>query len=313
VHIVECREERRCDVGNVVNIALVLHDRILQGFEDPALRHIAEAARLLDADGIVRNPVAVVVDRLAHLEGETVVALNERHAVRDDCILSVGLFVNVDIRDFRELIHEKVALVAQIVCLRTVRLGKHDILVEPRYFLCNAVDLADLDAHLVILCRDLILQLLRPRLDAVDEVVPLRQDCRPRRRIARIVGEVDPRAVKLLHRIENAGLFGIIEDALHFIVVRLIGLIEILRRGLGPILLIGVDIARAVQRDHINAAADVDIPIEGRALLIVRRRGVNALARVPLRRGIRDIVADGIERELIVLDAPHHCIESGKS
>ena len=240
------------------------------------------------------------------------VALDERHAVRDDGVLSVRLLIDIDVCDLRELIHEEIALVTQVVRLAAVILGEHNVLVEDGDLFRNIVCLADLDAHLIVLCIDLILQLTCAGLDAVDEVVALRDDRRTRRRVARVVGEVDPGAVELLHRIEDARLLCVVKDRLCLIVVGLVRLIEVLRRGLRPELLVRVDVACTVQRDDIDTAADVDTPIEGRPLLIVRRRRVHALTRVPLCRGVGNVVPGRVKRQLVVLDAPHHRIESGK-
>ena len=115
-----------------------------------------------------------------------------------------------------------------------------------------------------------------------------------------------------MHRVLDSRLLRIVEDRLYLVVVRLICLVEILCRVLRPILLVRVNVARTVQRDDIHAAADIDPAVERRPFLIVRRRRVHTLTRVPLRRGIRNVVTRGIKRELIVLDPPHHRIESGK-
>ena len=240
------------------------------------------------------------------------VALDERHAVRDDGVLSVRLLIDIDVCDLRELIHEEITLVAQVVRLAAVILGEHDVLVEDGDLFRNIVCLADLDAHLIVLCIDLILQLTCACLDAVDEVVALCDDRRTRRCIARIVGKIDPCAVELLHRIEDTRLLCVVKDRLRLIVVGLVRLIEVLRRCLRPELLVRVDVACTVQRDDIDTAADVDTPIEGRPLLIVRRRRVHALTRVPLCRSISNVVPGCVKRQLVVLDAPHHRIESGK-
>ena len=69
-------------------------------------------------------------------------------------------------------------MVAQVVCLAAVRLREHDVLVELCDLLREIIELTQLDADLVILCRDLGLQLLGARLDAVDEIVALRNDRR---------------------------------------------------------------------------------------------------------------------------------------
>ena len=175
VYAVKRRKERRRDVGKIVNIALVLHDRILQCPQDTALRDIADTARFLNAQRIVVDAIAYVVDRRAHLDGEVAVALDECHAVRDDGVLAVCLLIDIDIRDLRELVHEEIALVTQVVRLAAVILGEHDVLVEDSDLFRDTVCLADLNAHFIVLRLDLILQLTCTRLDAVDEVVALRQ------------------------------------------------------------------------------------------------------------------------------------------
>ena len=151
MHIVECCEKGCGYVRKLVDMSLVLHDCILQRLQNAALRDIADAARLLDAQGVVRDPVLLVVDRRAHLERQRAFALYERHAVRHDCILPVCFLVNIDVRNLGELVYKEIALVAQIVRLAAVRLGKHDVFVEPCDFLGKAVDLADLNPHLIVL------------------------------------------------------------------------------------------------------------------------------------------------------------------
>ena len=68
VHVVECREKGRRDVRELVNVSFVLHDRILQGLQNAALRDVANAARLHHADREIGDPVLLVVDRLTQLE-----------------------------------------------------------------------------------------------------------------------------------------------------------------------------------------------------------------------------------------------------
>ena len=178
VHIVERREQSRGDVRQLVDMSLVLHDGVGECLENAALRDVADAARLHDADGEVGDAILFIVDRRTQFKRQRTLALNERHAVRDDRVLPVRLLIDIDVRDLGELVDKEVTLVAQVVCLAAVRLREHDVLVELCDLLREIIELAQLDADLVILCRDLGLQLLGARLDAVDEIVALRNDCR---------------------------------------------------------------------------------------------------------------------------------------
>ena len=77
VYIVERREKCRRDVGEFVDVPLVLYDRVLQCLQDAALRDVGDTARLPDAQGVVRDSVRDVVDRLTHFECHRALALYE--------------------------------------------------------------------------------------------------------------------------------------------------------------------------------------------------------------------------------------------
>ena len=99
MHIVEGRKKRCGDICKLIDMPLVLHNRILKCFQNTALRNISNASCLDNADRIVRNSVFLAVDRLTQLKRQRVLSLDERHAVRDDRILSVCFLIDIHIRN----------------------------------------------------------------------------------------------------------------------------------------------------------------------------------------------------------------------
>ena len=308
MHGIERREHEARDVRHLVEIALVLGDRVHLRLH-AAVRREKSDAGLLDVDGVVADAVLIVLYGRGHLERELVDAVHHRDAVRDDGVHAVVVLVDVEVHVFREVVDDEIALVAEVVRARARRLGRHDILVELDELIRVVVDLRDAEAHVLILGVDLLLQLLRRCLDAVGEHVALLDDGRAVARGRGARREIVPRIVELGDGVLNARVARVVEDGLDLVVVRLLRLIVLLLRRLRPVLLVRVDIACTLDRGRVDARADHDLPIDGRDLLAARGGEVDALARIALRPGVRDVVPCRIEGELVRVDAPHHRVE----
>ena len=294
VHGVERREHEAGDIRHLVEITLVLGDRIHLRLH-AAVRRDEGDAGLLDVDGVVADAVHIVHLRLRHRERELVDAVHHRDAVRDDGVHALVILVDVEVHVFREVVDDEVALVSQVVRARARRLGRHDVLVELDKLVGVVVDLRDTQAHIIILRIDLRLQLLRRRLNAVGEHVAFLDDSRAVARGRGARREVVPRVVELGDRVLDARVARVVEDGLDFVVVRLLRLVVLLLRRLRPVLLVRVDVARALDGGRVDARADHNLPIDGRDLLSARGGEIDALARIALRRGVRDVVPRRVE------------------
>jgi hypothetical protein len=138
------------------------------------------------------------------------------------------------------------------------------------------------------------IDLIRRRAKARRQVADAGQRHLPRRRILRLVGDVDEGVEHLLRRVAEAGLAGL-EDLLELLQLIAAGAVGS-RQRLGQRRFAGQEVAvRAAHGGDVDALAE-----KAAAGLLAGRRGeLDLLARVAGRVGVGDVVAGDLQRRVV--------------
>ena len=309
--IVELRHESRRDARELIHIGLVFLDGVHGSLQFAVARH-EERVRVLEDQGVVVDAVALVLNWTVHLELEPRDAVDDRSSARYDLVHAVLHLVDMQAHVLRQLVHQEIALIAEIVRHRAVRLGKGDILVEIDDLFRDVVDVRHVRFHLAIYEIELFLHALRRFLQAIGKLLARLDDGNALRRLTRVDAQIVPCAVELMQLILDSILLGIVEYGLDLVVISLAQLRIGLCRLFLPILLIGKKITGARQGLGIDAGADLEAAEQAGMVECPRRRQVHALAGVALRIRVRDIVPYRIKGELVLVNTANHRVQSGK-
>ena len=308
-------EHKRRHRGNIINIRFTYSDSLHIAAETAGSGVVNDIA-LSDVNRVIGyaviNAVFFAGNAVRQLQSQFRNAVDERDAFAVDGEFAIGLFGYDDLHVLRQIINQKIALIAEIVRVIAGNLPRGDLLIDVDNFICQFVDFVEPNANLIVSGFDLILQLNGAVLHHVGNNFTLLDDVDAIGGSAGVRRQIDPRLIKLHHRVLNAGAGAVVENRLKFIVIDLNGFEIIIRRGFLPELFIGINIAGAHNGFGIDAGAYLNETVRRRLLKTVSRCQIDPLTRIAFRARVYDVMTGRILHQLMCENAAHHCIETGE-
>ena len=309
--VVEGSQQEGCHTGHLINIALILGNCLKLSLQLTATRRV-DSTRLLDDDIIIIQAVFLVVLRGRHFQINLGNAVDQGSAVAYQRVHAVAGLVNGDIGHLRQLVHNQIPLVTQIIGISAICLDAGNILVQLYNLSQKAIHSFHTEGDIVIEGVNLLLHLIGCNLQCLGEILPRIDDILTAGIAAGRSGAILPGLIEFLHGILDAGILGIIENGLYLGIVICLAVVVAVGAVFLPILAVRINIPGPDDGSDSGAVAHLAgtcqcINLGGRSC-----RRMSCLAGISLRVGVADIVTDRIQSQPVCIDTIYHGIESGK-
>ena len=291
--VIQGGKHKGCHIGHLIYIPLVLRYSLKLSFQLAAARGVHRAS-LLNHNIIITETVGGVILWGRHFQIHLGNAINQGSTVADQGVHTIGRFINRNICHRGKLVYNQISLVPQIIGMSTSSLDTGNILVQLYHLAHKAVHLYHAKADIIVEGINLLLGLLRCRLQALSIILSSINNILTAGITAGGGGTILPSLIEFLHSILNTAVIRIVKDRLYLGIIISLALVVAISTVFLPILTICIYISSSNNRSNGGTITYLTGSCQG---IHLRRRGgrcMSSLAGISLCIGITDIVTNGI-------------------